>query len=131
MSYLRHIRQPQLCCGFTWLALLKLSDPVNGQKSAHVILIGHGRYLFKNPFGIRIRIVSKDAAVLHQGVDDGAAPASVLTSNEEPVFRPYFERTHGILGSVVVESRRVLYGEAEFVPLVDGIAQGLAHGAFG
>lgn len=80
-------------------------DPVGGQQGAHVVLVGHAGDLFKNPFKIRIRIVSEDAAVFHKGVDDGTAPASVLTSNEEPVLRPHFEWTYGILGSVVVEGR--------------------------
>ena len=94
-------------------------------------MVGHGWYFLKDPFQIRVRIVAEDAAVFYQSVDDGTAPNGVLASYEEPVLCPYFEWTHGILCRVVVETRRVLHGKTELVPLVQAIADGFAHCTFG
>ena len=66
-------------------------------------MVGHAGDFLKDPFQVFIRIVSEDAAVFDECVDDGAAPAGVFASDEEPVFCSELERTHGVLGAVVVE----------------------------
>ena len=106
--------------------------PSRWQERAQVVLIGHDQEPRKDILEIGEWVHLELAAVLDEGVNDGTTPASVFSSDEKPVLSTKFERTHGVLGEVVVDLDFAdMEVDFEAVPLVERVAHGVAQLALG
>lgn len=75
---------------------------------------------------------AQPAAVLHDGVEDGAFFARFDVAEEQPVLGSELGRADGILDEVVVDlDPAVDEEEFELRPLAQGILDGFAEFAFG
>jgi len=98
---------------------------------------GEGRGLFRRGVGgqapddlgeVDLGVEIVDLAVGQQGVEQGAGGAGLQAAHEEVVLQSELGRTNGVLHEVGVELQPpVLQAEAELLPLVQGVVEGLAE----
>jgi hypothetical protein len=88
--------------------------------------------LFEDPFKVGEGIEAMTTHLLDEGVDDSAAPASAFVADEHPVLHSEFGRANRSFGVVVIELDLAVHKAGfKVLPLVDGIVQRFAQGAFG
>lgn len=77
-------------------------------------------------------VLSVAADLLDEGIDDGAAPTGFLATDKHPVLHAELGRTDGSFGMIVIKLDTAVF-KARFKvrPLVAGVLQRLAQGAFG
>ena len=77
-------------------------------------------------------VLSVAADLLDEGIDDGAAPTGFLATDKHPVLHAELGWTDGSFGMIVIKLDTAVF-KARFKvrPLVAGVLQRLAQGAFG
>ena len=78
-------------------------DPVGGQQGFEFFRGGVTHEFVEYPLEVGERVATVAADLLDEGVDDGAAPASVLAADEHPVLVAELGGPDGVFGKVVVE----------------------------
>jgi len=72
------------------------------------------------------------AELLNEGVNDGAAPAGVLATDEHPVLVAELGGADGVFGEIVIKlDLAVEEAGLKMWPLLGGVVEGLAKRTFG
>lgn len=88
--------------------------------------------LFKDPLEVGEGIEAMTAHLFDKGVDDRTAPTSLFPAYKHPVLHPELSRTDRSFGVVVIKlNLAVQKTRFKVRPLIKGIVQRFAQGAFG
>jgi hypothetical protein len=106
--------------------------PVERRQLLQPVLIGHLGQPLQQVFEVGTGFDPVHPAVGDQGVNDRVAPAGVCRAEEQPVFLANRRGANGVFHQVVVNLHFPVFQKAfQGRPLIQGIADGLAHRAFG
>ena len=107
-------------------------DPGLREEPFQLVLWRVVHEFFKHPLKVGKGIVAVAAHLLNEGEDDGTPPSRFFSTNKHPILRAQLRWTDGIFGEVIVPLDPAIFKAGFKVrPLVAGVLQRLAQGAFG